>query len=150
MQSGPVAHPGVVFATGVRVGTDLVQVSQIAKSIAAFGEKFTRRLFTEREIAYSASSEPLQAARFAKRFAAKEATIKVLDLTKVGFDWKQIEVVRAESGHCALALSGVAREAAERASIRELSVSLSRDGDYATAVVVGLTAGGKQNGIEWE
>ena len=107
-------------------------------------------MFTEREIAYSTSSEPLQAARFAKRFAAKEATIKVLDLTQVGFDWKQIEVVRADTGRCALALSGAAREAAERASILELSVSLSRDGDYATAVVVALTARGESSGIERE
>ncbi|MEO8017829.1 MAG: holo-ACP synthase [Pseudomonadota bacterium] len=129
--------------TTLKIGTDLVQVSRIAESLANFGEKFTRRLFTEHEIAYAASSEPLQAARFAKRFAAKEAVIKALDLTAVGLDWRQIEVRRAANGHCSLALHGVAREAAERARVRELSLSLSRDGDYATAMVVALAEGGE-------
>jgi holo-[acyl-carrier protein] synthase len=124
----------------LKVGTDLVQVSRIAESIATFGEKFTRRLFTDHEIAYATSSESLQAARFAARFAAKEATIKLLDLTEVGFDWKEIEVLRAHSGHCSVALHGAAREAAARAGVQELSLSLSHDGDYASAVVVALTA----------
>jgi holo-[acyl-carrier protein] synthase len=130
----------------LRVGTDLVQVSRIAESIATFGEKFTRRLFTDHEIAYAASSESLQAARFAARFAAKEATIKLLDLSQVGFDWKQIEVLRAESGHCTLALHGLAKDAAARARVRELSLSMSHDGDYATAVVVALTASDTETG----
>jgi holo-[acyl-carrier protein] synthase len=130
----------------LKVGTDLVQVSRIAESIATFGEKFTRRLFTDHEIAYAASSEPLQAARFAARFAAKEATIKMLDLSQVGLDWKQIEVLRADSGHCTLALHGLAKDAAARARVQELSVSLSHDGDYATAVVVALTASGTDPG----
>ena len=124
----------------LRIGTDLVQVSRIAESLANFGEKFMQRLFTEHEIAYATSSEPLQAERFAKRFAAKEATIKALELTQVGLDWKQIEVRRDASGHCTLALHGVAREAAEGARVNELSLSMSRDGDYATAMVVALCA----------
>jgi len=122
----------------LRTGIDLVQISRIAESLANFGEKFTRRLFTEHEIGYATSSGPLQAERFAKRFAAKEATIKALELTQVGLDWRQIEVRRDTSGHCTLALHGVAREAAERARVHELSLSLSRDGDYATAMVVAL------------
>jgi holo-[acyl-carrier protein] synthase len=148
MCSGRTETSGHLRGREIRVGTDLVQVSRIAESIAAFGEKFMRRLFTEQEIAYATSSEPLQAARFAKRFAAKEATIKALDLTQVGFDWKHIEVLRADSGHCTLALHGAAREAAERARVSELSVSLSRDGDYATAVVVALTASNEANSTE--
>jgi holo-[acyl-carrier protein] synthase len=128
----------------LRTGIDLVQISRISESLANFGEKFTRRLFTEHEIAYATSSEPLQAERFAKRFAAKEATIKALELTQVGLDWRQIEVRRDASGHCTLALHGVAREAAERARVNELSVSLSRDGDYATAMVVALCRRGDE------
>jgi len=121
-------------------GTDLVQVSRIAESLNNFGEKFMKRLFTEHEIAYAMSSEELSAARFAKRFAAKEATIKALNLSEVGLDWRQIEVRRDASGQCSLALHGVAREAAERARVHELSLSLSHDGDYATAMVVALAA----------
>jgi holo-[acyl-carrier protein] synthase len=124
----------------LRTGTDLVQISRIAESLENFGEKFIKRLFTEHEIAYAMSSEALSAARFAKRFAAKEATIKALNLSDAGLDWRQIEVRRDASGQCTLALHGVAREAAERARVRELSLSLSHDGDYATAMVVALAA----------
>jgi holo-[acyl-carrier protein] synthase len=124
----------------LRTGTDLVQVSRIAESLENFGEKFIRRLFTEHEIAYAMSSEALQAERFAKRFAAKEATIKALNLSEVGLDWRQIEVLRDASGQCSLALHGAARDAAERAHVRELALSLSHAGDYATAMVVALAA----------
>jgi holo-[acyl-carrier protein] synthase len=123
---------------GLRVGTDLVQISRIAESIEQFGDKFIRRLFTEDEIAYAISSAPLQAERFAARFAAKEATIKALCLSDTGLDWKHIEVRRAADGACTLKLRGAAYAAAIKAGIQEMSVSLSHDGDYATAVVVCL------------
>ena len=77
-----------------------------------------RRLFTEHEIGYAMSSEALRAERFAKRFAAKEATIKALNLSEVGLDWRQIEVMRAR--------------------VREIALRLSHAGDYATAMVVAL------------
>lgn len=124
----------------LRVGTDLVQISRIARSIEQFGDKFIRRLFTDGEIAYATSSESLQAERFAARFSAKEATIKALSLSEVGLDWKHIEVLRAANGECTLKLHGAALAAAIAAGIRETSVSLSHEGDYATAVVVCIAA----------
>ena len=124
----------------LRVGTDLVQVSRIAESIATFGDKFTRRLFTDHEIAYATSSQSLQAERFAARFAAKEATIKALNLVHVGFDWKEIEVLRDTAGQCSVVLRGAAKVAAERDRLKELCVSLSHEGDYAVATVVLLAA----------
>lgn len=127
-------------ARTLRVGTDLVQISRIAESIERFGDRFIRRLFTEGEIAYATSSASLQAERFAARFSAKEAVIKALSLSEVGLDWKQIEVVRAANGECALQLHGTALAAAVEAGIRETSLSLSHEGDYATAVVVCLSA----------
>lgn len=134
---GETSEPG---ARGLRVGTDLVQISRIAHSIERFGDKFIRRLFTEAEIAYATSSESLQAERFAARFSAKEAAIKALSLSDVGLDWKHIEVLRAANGHCTLKLHGAALAAAIAAGIREMSVSLSHEGDYATAVVVCIAA----------
>ncbi|GFE82174.1 hypothetical protein GCM10011487_41740 [Steroidobacter agaridevorans] len=124
----------------LRVGTDLVQISRIAESIERFGDRFIRRLFTEGEIAYATSSESLQAERFAARFSAKEAAIKALSLSEDGLDWKQIEVLRAANGACTLRLHGAALAAAVQAGILEMSLSLSHEGDYATAVVVCLAA----------
>ncbi|MDB4957474.1 MAG: acpS [Myxococcales bacterium] len=120
----------------LRVGIDLVQVSRIAESIATFGERFLRRVFTEREVAYASSSPDVTAERLAARFAAKEAAKKALGLDGVG--WNEIEVVRMPSGACELLLHGRARAAAEPFGAADVAVSMSHEGDHATAVVIAL------------
>lgn len=116
----------------LRVGIDLVQVSRVAESMAAFGDRFARRVFTDDELAYArtAASPDDVARRLAARFAAKEAAKKALRLDGVG--WRDIEVTRAPSGAVELALHG----AAARIDTDGLAVSLSHEGDWATAVVV--------------
>jgi holo-[acyl-carrier protein] synthase len=120
----------------LRVGIDLVMVSRIAESLERFGERFLRRVFTDGEIAYATAAPALTAERLAARFAAKEATIKALRLRDRGIDWRDIEVRRTATGFVELALRGAAREAAARCGAGELAVSLSHEGDFATAVVV--------------
>lgn len=117
----------------MRVGIDLVQVSRIAESIERFGDRFLQRVFTDGELAYARSAPALELARLAGRFAAKEAAIKALDLAERGVGWRQIEVERTASGAPALRLHG---EAARAAGDAELALSLSHEGDYATAVVL--------------
>jgi holo-[acyl-carrier protein] synthase len=81
------------------------------------------------------------ASSLAARFAAKEATIKVLrpnGLPDEAVDWRSIEVRREETGWCSLRLTGEARVLAERAGVTDISVSLSHEGEMATAVVVAL------------
>jgi holo-[acyl-carrier protein] synthase len=118
----------------VAVGIDLVQVSRIADSIAAFGDRFVRRVFTAGEIAYAAAAPALRAQRLAARFAAKEAARKALGIADAGVGWRDIEVTRAATGAVALALHGAAAAAAPAHD--GLSLSLSHEGDYAAAIVV--------------
>jgi holo-[acyl-carrier protein] synthase len=113
-----------------RVGIDLVDVSQIAGSIDAFGDRFLARVFTDAEVAYARSTHDV-AARLAARFAAKEAVRKALRLDGVG--WRDIEVVRRADGACDLALHGAARAALGDGA---LALSMSHEGDHATAVVI--------------
>ncbi|HSN30843.1 MAG TPA: holo-ACP synthase [Kofleriaceae bacterium] len=112
----------------LRVGVDLVQVSRIAASVATFGERFVERVFTPAEAAYATTPE-----RLAARFAAKEAVKKALQLDGVG--WREIEVARRANGACDVVLHGAARAAAEALGAT-LALSMSHDGDYATATVV--------------
>ena len=119
-----------------RVGIDLVQVSRVAESLEHFGDRFLRRVFTDGEIAYAASSPASAPERLAARFAAKEATMKALGLVEDPCDWRHIEVLRAPSGACDLALHGRVREAAARLGAESFALSLSHEGDYATAVVI--------------
>jgi holo-[acyl-carrier protein] synthase len=118
------------------VGIDLVQVSRVSHSLEQFGERFMRRLFTEDEIAYATASPSLVAERLAARLAAKEAAIKALDLAEEGVGWREIEVARTRSGAPTLVLHGTAHERARAAGVSTVEVSMSHEGDYATAVVI--------------
>ena len=120
------------------VGIDLVMVSRVEASLARFGDRFLRRIFTDGEIAYAQASPGSTAERLAARFAAKEAAFKALDLVERGIGWRQIEVAREDSGKCRLILHGAARAAADDAGVSELSVSLTHEGDYSAAVVLAV------------
>lgn len=116
----------------MRLGIDVVHISRVQESLACFGERFMRRLFTTDEVAYATSVPELTAQRLAARFAAKEAALKAFGLCEAGVDWRELEVRRLPQGACELALHGKARAlaGAERSEL-----SLSHDGDYAMAVV---------------
>ena len=120
----------------VTVGIDLVRIRRIAASLTEFGERFLRRVFTDAEVAHATASPALTAERLAARFAAKEAAMKALGLAERGAGWRQIEVTRQPSGMCRLSLHDAAREAADESGVVDLAVSLSREGDYAVAIVV--------------
>jgi holo-[acyl-carrier protein] synthase len=131
-----------VIAEGARrqltVGSDVTSVLRVEESLASFGARYLRRVFAQGEVAYACEGAGrVRAERLAARFAAKEATMKALSLSERGVAWSDIEVVRDESGACRLALHGEAAAAAREAGVEELALSLSHEGDYAFAVVVG-------------
>jgi holo-[acyl-carrier protein] synthase len=121
------------------VGIDLVQVSRVAESLERFGERYLRRVYTDAEIAYATSAPGETAPRLAARFAAKEAAFKALRLEDP-MNWREIEVRRSPEGRCDLVFHGAVRCAVERSGVGQVAVSLSHEGDYATAVVVTRTA----------
>jgi len=64
-----------------RVGMDIVEVSDVEGSIARFGDRYLRRVFTQREI--SACDDGSDVRCLATCFAAKEAALKTFG-TDVG------------------------------------------------------------------
>ena len=124
--------------TAVRVGSDVLSINQVGESVARFGDRYLARVFTEHEISAASAAPEVQAARLAARFAAKEATIKVLRPVGHQPDWRSMEVRRHAGGWCTMTLSGHAAELAASAGITDLAVSLTHDGDIAAAVVVAL------------
>jgi len=121
---------------GLRVGADIARVDDVAASVARFGDRYLGRVYTAHEIASCAGVPSVVAASLAARFAAKEATIKVLRPTDAAPAWRSIEVRRHPSGWCELHLSGEAARLAAEAGITELAVSLSHEGGLAAAVVL--------------
>jgi holo-[acyl-carrier protein] synthase len=124
------------------LGIDLVAVRDVRRSIKCFGERYLQRIYTAQELT-STGSRP---ERLAARFAAKEAVMKLLDIGGQALLYREIEVVRAPSGHVSIQLFGAARRAARRARIGELALSLTHQDDYAVAVVAATPAYGARQG----
>jgi holo-[acyl-carrier protein] synthase len=119
----------------MRMGFDLVEVSQVQESIARFGDAYKRRIYTEGELRYAEQGVGVCAERLAARFAAKEALIKALQPGDEGINLREIEVVRSGEGACRLALHGRMAALAESQGVRKILLSMSHDGGYAGAVV---------------
>ena len=121
---------------GVRVGIDLVSVASIQASIDAHGDRYLDRLYTARELSDCRSAGEIDPERLAARFAAKEATMKVLRPADQAIPWNTIEIRRDPAGWVDLELTGRAAALATEAGVRDLAVSLTHEGSYASAVVV--------------
>lgn len=118
------------------IGTDLAEVDRIQESINRFGERFLRRVYTERERQYAMRKKNF-AERFAARFAAKEAGMKAIGTGwRHGVTWQDFEVVNEPSGRPTLRLSGIAAEFASRMGAVRISLSLTHTTNVAMAVVI--------------
>ncbi|WP_295850889.1 holo-ACP synthase [uncultured Xylophilus sp.] len=122
-------------ADGIRLGSDIVRIADVADALQTFGDRYLRRVFTPHEIATCRTAAATMPSRLAARFAAKEACVKVLRPVHRWFDWRSIEVVKTSGGWCELRLHGAALRAARRQGVVSLAVSLSHDGAYAQSVV---------------
>jgi holo-[acyl-carrier protein] synthase len=134
------AGPDLAATPGLRVGVDVMAIGAVAESIARFGSRYLRRVYTDHELESSAGAPPVRAARLAARFAAKEATVKVLRPSGHRPDWRAIEVRRHPGGWCDLVLSGEAAALAAEQGIGTMAVSLSHEAGVAAAVVVATCA----------
>ncbi len=97
-----------------------------------YGQRFLDRVFTPGEIAYCRGRPH----NLAARFAAKEAVMKALGTGVRGVGWKDIEVVRQDSGAPAILLHKRAKSRAQRLGLEEITVSMSHSRDYAVAFVL--------------
>jgi holo-[acyl-carrier protein] synthase len=120
---------------GMRLGFDLVQISQVADSIERFGDAYRQRLFTPGELDYAQRGHGVAAERLAARLAAKEAVIKALALSEAGVGWREIEVRKLPEGDCDIVLHGRTAELAAGMGVARILLSLSHDGDYAGAFI---------------
>ena len=132
-------HPGCEDPLiSVRVGLDTLPVIAVEQALDTHAERYLQRVYTARERQdCTTSAGVLAPERLAARFAAKEATIKVLRPDDEPVPWRTIEIVRDPGGWVDLVLSGVAAELAARQGILSLAVSLTHEARSASALVVG-------------
>ena len=88
------------------IGSDIIDIRRIEKTLERFGSRFTERLFTETERRKS-EARAGRAASYAKRFAAKEACSKALGTgLRRGVFWRDMGVVNLRGGKPSMALTG--------------------------------------------
>ena len=90
----------------IGIGSDLIDIRRIEKSLERYGERFVQRLFTDVEQAKSERRRE-RAASYAKRFAAKEACSKALGTGMAqGVFWRDMGVVNLPGGKPTMQLTG--------------------------------------------
>lgn len=122
------------------IGSDLIDITRVEKTLERFGERFTQRIFTEIERTKS-DKRRLRAASYAKRFAAKEACSKALGTGfRKGVFWRDLGVINRPGGQPTMALTGGAAE--RLASMlpagmaARIDVTITDDFPLAQAIVI--------------
>lgn len=118
------------------IGTDLVKIERISKSLERSGEKFAKRILASAELTHFNNSK-VPAQFLAKRFAVKEAAGKALGTgIGQGVRWRDITVEHDTIGAPILKFHGRAAELAELKGVEVMHVSISDEMEYATAFVI--------------
>lgn len=115
------------------IGTDILDVERIRKSIDTHGHPLISRIFTLKEQDYCLKyKDPIP--HFAGRFSAKEAIVKALG---TGFTehitWQDIEITNDKSGK---PVACFGENLKERTKETHMLLSISHCKSYATATAI--------------
>jgi len=124
----------------IGIGSDLIDIRRIERTLERFPGRFETRCFTEIEQAKS-DRRKARAASYAKRFAAKEACSKALGTGfRRGVFWRDMGVVNLPSGKPTMALTGGALKRLEEitpASTRpQIDITISDEYPLAQVTVI--------------
>lgn len=116
---------------GVGVDVELISALNLEN------DTFVERNFTKGEIDYCNKSAHSRSS-YTGTWSAKEAVFKALGVKSLGGGaaLKDIEIVRDSNGAPTVVLSGAAKEAATKAGVKKVNVSISHDDFQATAVAL--------------
>jgi holo-[acyl-carrier protein] synthase len=122
------------------IGSDLVDIRRIERTVERHGERFLTRIFTDTERA-RAERRVNRVETYAKRFAAKEACAKALGTGfRRGVFWRDMGVVNLPSGRPTMRLTGGAlrrlKEITPEGCDARIDVTITDEGPMAQALVV--------------
>src|SRR5947208_9249606 len=128
----------------IGIGSDLIDITRVAKVIERHGDRFLDRIFTDVERAKAArraNSEKMVVATYAKRFAAKEACSKALGTgIRRGVWWRDMGVVNLPGGRPTMQLTGGALARLEALTPEgweaRIDLSITDDWPLAQAFVI--------------
>lgn len=128
----------------IGIGSDLIDITRVAKVIERHGDRFLDRVFTEAERARAerrSKNDRMVAATYAKRFAAKEAMSKALGTgIRQGVWWRDMGVVNLPGGKPSMKLTGGALVRLQKLTPpgheAQIDLSITDDWPLAQAFVI--------------
>ena len=121
------------------IGTDIVNIKRLEKSLKKNNTNFKNRIFSKKEIQYCEKKKK-SSSYYAKRFAAKEALSKALGTgIRKGINFKDIEILNDRFGKPSINLKGSTANFLRRKIKKKkyfIYLSLSDDLPWAQATVV--------------
>ena len=123
----------------IGLGSDILDIRRIEKTLLRFGDRFKKRIFTESEIK-KCEKRKLNVECFAKRFAAKEAAAKALGTGfRKGVYWRDLEVINLPSGKPSMNFYGESKKHLDslmpKNSVPSINLSITDEFPYAHAIV---------------
>ena len=113
-----------------KVGNDIIETKRIGRLYEKFGNRFLKRVFTSKEIAYCESKGVCKYQSYAARFAGKESVFKAVSGalgSKFDLQWKDIEILNDEQGRPVVKVNKLNCK---------IDISLSHEKEYAIAVAL--------------
>ncbi len=118
------------------IGVDVVNISEWERWMEIGGQPLLDRVFTSSELVFARGRPD----RLATRFAAKEATLKVLGTgNRSGITFRDVEVQTAPEGRPSIVLHRRAASRAKRLGLDGVGISLCHETDRAYAIAVGYS-----------
>lgn len=122
------------------IGSDIIDIRRVEKTVARHGERFLSRVFTDAERA-KAEQRGKRVETYAKRFAAKEACSKALGTgMRAGVFWRDMGVINLPSGRPTMRLTGGALARLEAMTpeghVARIDVTITDEWPFAQAFVV--------------
>jgi len=126
------------------IGSDMIDIRRVEKTLERFGDRFIERVFTpdeRRRAERRAGTLRGRAATYAKRFAAKEACSKALGTGfRRGVFWRDLAVFNLPSGQPTMKLSnGAAKQLARmvpQGMRARIDLTMTDDYPLAQAMVI--------------
>ncbi len=120
-------------------GVDILYIPRVEKALQKFGNRFLERCFSPMEIRMSRGHH----SEYAVRYAAKEAVSKTLGvglrlMARNGIHFHDVEILNDRFGKPYVVLHNWAKDRAEELGLKEWSVSLTHEKEYAVAFVVAM------------
>lgn len=113
----------------MKIGTDIIQINRIEKSLEKFGDTFKHKFLNESEIKRAKKIESI-----AGLWAAKESISKALGCgIGAELSFHDITITKNKKGAPSFTLSPKAQKIHK---IQNSSLSISHDGGFAIAIVV--------------